>query len=218
MKRNLQALLRRSGARIRVAELRDLVAGVAAAPVGFDPESWMLLVADHPSPELRAALSALLMEERRRHAPRCLRGDYGARLAALRAEMHRDQLTGFIVPRNDEHQGEYVPLLGAPRLADRLHRVGGNRRGTERGGGPVRRRPLHDAKRPTRSMRGCSPFVMSWSNRYRNGSPRNYRPMRDSATTLGCTRRTRLPPSSGRAFRPGEQQCLSTATSSTAFG
>ena len=67
----------------------------------------MLLVADHPSPELRAALSALLMEERRRLAPRCLRGDYGARLAALRAEMHRDQLTGFIVPRNDEHQGEY---------------------------------------------------------------------------------------------------------------
>jgi Xaa-Pro aminopeptidase len=99
-----------------MAEVRDLVAGVAAAPVGFDPESWMLLVADHPSPELRAALSALLMEERRRLAPRCLRGDYGARLAALRAEMHRDQLTGFIVPRNDEHQGEYVPAR-SERLA-----------------------------------------------------------------------------------------------------
>jgi Xaa-Pro aminopeptidase len=105
---NLQTLLSRSGARIGVAEVRDLVAGVAAAPVGFDPESWMLLVADHPSPELRAALSALLIEGRRRIASTCLRGDHGARLMALRAELQREQLTGFIVPRNNEHQGEYV--------------------------------------------------------------------------------------------------------------
>jgi Xaa-Pro aminopeptidase len=32
-----------------------------------------------------------------------------ARLAALRAELARQGLTGFIVPRADEHQGEYVP-------------------------------------------------------------------------------------------------------------
>jgi Xaa-Pro aminopeptidase len=102
----LDALLRRSGARIGAAEVHDLVAGVAAAPIGFDPESWMLLVADQPSAQLRAALSALLAEERQRLAQRP--GDRGARLAALRAEMRRCRLTGFIVPRTDEHQGEYV--------------------------------------------------------------------------------------------------------------
>jgi Xaa-Pro aminopeptidase len=32
-----------------------------------------------------------------------------ARLALLRAELARQGLTGFIVPRADEHQGEYVP-------------------------------------------------------------------------------------------------------------
>lgn len=31
------------------------------------------------------------------------------RLEALRAELRRRDLTGFVVPRSDEHQGEYVP-------------------------------------------------------------------------------------------------------------
>lgn len=39
-----------------------------------------------------------------------------ARLAALRAELRRHGFNGFIVPRADEHQGEYVPA-GAERLA-----------------------------------------------------------------------------------------------------
>ena len=38
------------------------------------------------------------------------------RLAALRAELKRDNLDGFIVPRADEHQNEYVPKC-AERLA-----------------------------------------------------------------------------------------------------
>ena len=48
-----------------------------------------------------------------------------ARLAALRAELARRDLDGFIVPRADEHQGEYVPK-NAERLAwlDRIHRFG----------------------------------------------------------------------------------------------
>src|ERR1035437_10049 len=37
------------------------------------------------------------------------------KLAALRAELARDGLAGFIVPRADEHLGEYVPA-GAERL------------------------------------------------------------------------------------------------------
>ena len=38
------------------------------------------------------------------------------RLAALRAELRREKLDGFIVPRADEHQNEYVPKR-AERLA-----------------------------------------------------------------------------------------------------
>jgi Xaa-Pro aminopeptidase len=43
-------------------------------------------------------------------------GAPGARLAALRAVLKRRGLTGFVIPRADEHQGEYVPPC-AERLA-----------------------------------------------------------------------------------------------------
>ena len=36
-------------------------------------------------------------------------GDHGARLSALRAELARRSVQGFLIPRADEHQGEYVP-------------------------------------------------------------------------------------------------------------
>lgn len=42
--------------------------------------------------------------------------DHAARLRALRAELAKRGLSGFIVPRSDEHQGEYVPPR-AERLA-----------------------------------------------------------------------------------------------------
>ena len=38
------------------------------------------------------------------------------KLAALRAELNKQDLDGFIIPRSDEHQGEYVPP-SAERLA-----------------------------------------------------------------------------------------------------
>jgi len=37
------------------------------------------------------------------------RGASASRLAALRAELKRQNLDGFIVPRADRHQNEYVP-------------------------------------------------------------------------------------------------------------
>ena len=43
-------------------------------------------------------------------------GAAGARLAALRMELVRRGVDGFLVPRGDEHQGEYVPAA-AERLA-----------------------------------------------------------------------------------------------------
>ena len=59
------------------------------------------------------------------------RGDRAAsapRVAALRAELERRGLDGFIVPRADRFQNEYVPPCGrAARLAHRLHRLGRRR-------------------------------------------------------------------------------------------
>ena len=48
-----------------------------------------------------------------------------ARLSALREELARRKLTGFVIPRADQQQNEYVAAVGgAAGLADRLYRLG----------------------------------------------------------------------------------------------
>ena len=107
----LERLLAEAGAELSAAEVRDLLAGVLAAPEGEDPEAWMDLVATTPEEALKARLRDL----KHRLAAESDFGleagaDHAARLAALRAELERRGLHGFLVPRSDEHQGEYVPL------------------------------------------------------------------------------------------------------------
>lgn len=100
-----------------LAGLRDLVAGVLAAPEGLDPDAWLVLVGDPLPDRLKARLRALKAELAAAlpatHAatPETAAG----RLAAVRAELARRGLAGFLVPRADEHQGEYVA-----RRAERL--------------------------------------------------------------------------------------------------
>jgi len=114
----LERLLKKSGATMDAAEVRALLAGVAAAPAGRN-EDWLGLVAADPSPALVAQLRALMQELAGATAdPETAKSD-GApadRLARLRAELRQRCLTGFIVPRTDEHQGEYVPKR-AQRMA-----------------------------------------------------------------------------------------------------
>ncbi|MBX9945359.1 MAG: aminopeptidase P family protein [Reyranella sp.] len=90
--------------------------GVAAAPEGLAGPEWVELVSAGADAELVRALTAWRAE---------LAGaDDGLdvvpappdRLAALRAELKRRGIDGFVVPRADEHQGEYVPRR-AQRLA-----------------------------------------------------------------------------------------------------
>jgi Xaa-Pro aminopeptidase len=97
-----------------VAGVRDLLRGVLAAPESLDPDSWMSLVASDPSPALAAQLRALEAEMIAQGAA----GDgiaddptpLAQRLANLRATLKAVGADGFIVPRADEHHGEYVPL------------------------------------------------------------------------------------------------------------
>jgi Xaa-Pro aminopeptidase len=116
----IERLLRRAGSALDFDGLVALINGVLAAPEGIGG-AWQVLVAD-PVP---AALSDALEELRddlaaRRHdglAP----ADFATlpraeRLARLRHELKAQRLDGFVVPRADEHQGEYVPRRGQ-RLA-----------------------------------------------------------------------------------------------------
>src|SRR5260221_8248504 len=65
----------------------------------------------------RALRASLAAEAERRNMDRRDRSpDIAARVRMLRDELSRRGLAGFIVPRADEHQGEYVPAR-ARRLA-----------------------------------------------------------------------------------------------------
>ena len=106
----LDALLKEVGSPYDAAGVRELVAGVLAAPAGPDPGVWLDLVAPRMTPALAAQLAALRAELERRAAPaEPAPGETAARVGALRAELARRGVHGFLVPRADEHQGEYVP-------------------------------------------------------------------------------------------------------------
>jgi Xaa-Pro aminopeptidase len=111
---DLAALLRQAGARYDMAGVKALVAGVLAAAPGAAAGHWTPLVVPDPAPALDAALRSLAAELAA--APAAAAPGPAARLALLRAELGRLGVHGFLVPRADEHQGEYVPLC-AQRLA-----------------------------------------------------------------------------------------------------
>src|SRR5215468_8856828 len=106
----LQRLLAKHGIAMDVAALRSLLEGVVAAPEAEDREAWLQLAAPAASPALKAQLLALESEMRaaRAAAARSRALLPAEKLARLRAELARRGLDGFIVPRGDEHQGEYV--------------------------------------------------------------------------------------------------------------
>ncbi|MDP6603344.1 MAG: aminopeptidase P family protein [Rhodospirillales bacterium] len=112
----LAELLERARSTLGVAEVRALAGAVNAAPEGLPPDLWTTLVADEPAPELRAELAALrddlALKARKGQDAR----GAAERLSALRREIGKRGLAGFVVPRADEHQGEYVPAR-AERLA-----------------------------------------------------------------------------------------------------
>ena len=90
-----------------IDDVEALVQGVAAASV-LD-RHWLRLV--HPDAEAKDALAERLEALRQTHAeaPDGIDTPQAAeRLAALRAELARRGLDGFVVPLSDEHQGEYV--------------------------------------------------------------------------------------------------------------
>jgi Xaa-Pro aminopeptidase len=112
---DILALLRRRGRPADPAALGDLMLGVAAAPESLSGPEWVELVDPAADAELTKALSAWRAELAAADDGLQASPAPGERLARLRAELTRRGLDGFVVPRADEHQGEYVP-----RRAQRL--------------------------------------------------------------------------------------------------
>jgi Xaa-Pro aminopeptidase len=119
-RRQLAHLLRAAGSRLGPDEVSGLVAGVLAAPPEIGT-SWHALIADPTPPALAEALQQLKDYLATDYRDGLATEDFTrlpgpARVALLREELAARRLDGFIVPRSDEHQGEYVPPAGQ-RLA-----------------------------------------------------------------------------------------------------
>lgn len=100
-----------------LTEVRALLAGIAAAPIRRDPLEAIRLFDPEIDPATGAALRDLADDLAAGYQAGIGQSPAPAdRLAALRAELDRLGVDGFIVPRNDEHNGEYVPAR-AERLA-----------------------------------------------------------------------------------------------------
>ncbi len=119
-RRRMAGLLKEAGSALDPDGVAGLIAGILAAPPEADT-SWHALVADPTPPALAESLEtmrAYLAEDYRDGLGKedFARLPRAARLALLREELKARHLDGFIVPRADEHQGEYVPACGQ-RLA-----------------------------------------------------------------------------------------------------
>jgi Xaa-Pro aminopeptidase len=118
--RRMAQLLKDSGSALDPDGVAALIGGVLAAPPEIGT-SWHALVAEPMAPALAHSLEtmrAFLAEDYRDGLARedFARLPSAARVALLRDELLAHRLDGFIVPRADEHQGEYVPPCGQ-RLA-----------------------------------------------------------------------------------------------------
>jgi Xaa-Pro aminopeptidase len=118
--RRMAQLLKDSGSALDPDGVAALIGGVLAAPPEIGT-SWHALVAEPMAPTLAHSLEtmrAFLAEDYRDGLARedFARLPSAARVALLRDELLAHRLDGFIVPRADEHQGEYVPPCGQ-RLA-----------------------------------------------------------------------------------------------------
>src|SRR5229473_2847610 len=116
----LGRLLREAGSAYDPQGVETLIEGVLASPPEIGT-SWHMLVADPIIPALAGALEALRAAKAKGYRNGLAAEDFArlpraARLDRLRRELAAQGLDGFIVPRADEHQGEYVPPRGQ-RLA-----------------------------------------------------------------------------------------------------
>ena len=101
-------LLRKRGRDPDRSALDSLMRGVAAAPEGLAGPEWVELIDPKPDAELTKALTAWRAELGQTSGGLGQSPAPPERLAALRAELKVRGLDGFVVPRADEHQGEYV--------------------------------------------------------------------------------------------------------------
>ncbi len=111
---DLSVRLRDAGAAYEPGALIDLIDGVNASPLDDSDNSWIALFDVTLDDSIQAGLK-MLRADRRKRTTATSEDDAAARLTALRKVLKQCGVDGLILPRADEHQGEFLP-----RRAERL--------------------------------------------------------------------------------------------------
>ena len=90
-----------------IDEIDELLKGVLAAPVGYDPHAWLDLIAPPDASDLRDLLKDRLASLDKRDANPPL--PIADRLQRLKSTLAALGMDGLIVPLTDEHRNEYIP-------------------------------------------------------------------------------------------------------------
>ena len=105
--KHLIPLLSKAGENYSPAKLESLIKGIAAAPDNFRFREWVRLVAARPIPRLEKELlhslkQISLASDGLSHKTNL------QRIKILRIELCKRNLDGYIIPKSDRHQGEYI--------------------------------------------------------------------------------------------------------------
>jgi Xaa-Pro aminopeptidase len=104
------AAVKAAGLVMEDARLLNFIEGVVAAPKRLKVGDWMSLLTPDIGPELRAALGNLRIAVAEDFDPGFTAGPAPTeRVGGLRGKLDELALDGFVVPRTDEFQGEFVP-------------------------------------------------------------------------------------------------------------
>lgn len=105
-------MLAEAGIDLPISEIEDRLAAIAAAPINMISGPALDIIAPSLKGSGKNDLADTLTVEVQKIAEQydqiLAPADHARRLARLRDELRRTGLDGFIVPRTDEHQGEYI--------------------------------------------------------------------------------------------------------------
>ncbi len=108
--RDLDKRLNETSARVDIVGAREIFRGILATSAGDDEEAWLSLIAPDASDDIADSLRELRDRIKKSMVDDGLsvRKTDPKRLKALREELSRRDLDAFIVPKADEHQGEFI--------------------------------------------------------------------------------------------------------------
>ena len=116
LKSNIERCLANLNPSIKWDDVVSIIDGVNASSLAPHDTSWLSMLDSEITPALESYLIDLRESRSAKTGMKAGHGNSKKKLTELRKILAKMNIDGLILPRADEHQGEYIPP-GAERLA-----------------------------------------------------------------------------------------------------